>query len=93
MKVYLQASEYIDSNHLAILTKAAELARGATEDQEIAVNCFEFVRDAIRHNWDWQQNPVTPVRPPTFCTMRQDTATQKAICSTRCFMPTLFRQA
>jgi len=25
----------------------------------ISLNCFEFVRDAIQHSWDFQRNPVT----------------------------------
>jgi transglutaminase-like putative cysteine protease len=59
MKRYLEASEYIDWKHPAVVDKAAALALGCTLDEEVAKRCFEFVRDAIMHSWDYRQNPVT----------------------------------
>jgi len=59
MKHYLDRSEYIDWNHPWVLAKAAELAEGGLSDDAIAKRCFEFVRDSIKHSWDYRMNPVT----------------------------------
>lgn len=59
MHAYLAASRYIDFDHPQVSAKAAELANGASDKTEIARRCFEFVRDHIRHSWDYRQNPVT----------------------------------
>lgn len=59
MKHYLDSSEYIDWNHPLVLAKAAELAEGGLSDDVIAKRCFEFVRDSIKHSWDYRMNPVT----------------------------------
>ncbi|NTV13719.1 MAG: transglutaminase family protein [Desulfobulbaceae bacterium] len=58
-KKFLAASEYIDWQHSLVLAQARELAGVATDPVEIARRCFVFVRDEIRHSWDYQQNPVT----------------------------------
>ena len=59
MDAYLATSEYIDFSHPLVAKKAAELAPGALDKLEIARRCFEFVRDDIRHSWDYKMNPVT----------------------------------
>ena len=59
MNQYLQQSEYIDWPHPAVLAKAQVLAAGIANQVEIARRCFEFVRDEIRHSWDYRLNPVT----------------------------------
>lgn len=59
MKKYLEASEYIDWENPAILSKAKELSQGISSHEEIAKKCFEFVRDEIKHSWDYKLNPVT----------------------------------
>lgn len=59
MQRYLQQSEIINWQHPAILAKAAELAAGLPDKTEIVRSCFTFVRDQIRHSWDYRQNPVT----------------------------------
>ncbi|MDT4291701.1 NAD(P)H-dependent oxidoreductase [Methylomonas sp. MO1] len=59
MKAYLGSSLYIDSQHPAILAQAAKLAEGCAGEEEIAKRCFEFVRDQIKHSWDYQLNPLT----------------------------------
>ncbi|PPK74796.1 transglutaminase superfamily protein [Methylobacter tundripaludum] len=59
MEHYLDSSEYIDWNHPWVLAKAAELAEGGLSDDAIAKRCFEFVRDSIKHSWDYRMNPVT----------------------------------
>lgn len=59
MKQYLESSAYIDWTHPDVAGKAHELAAGGTLEEEIAKRCFEFVRDAIKHSWDYRMNPVT----------------------------------
>lgn len=59
MEEYLESSEYINWQHPAITKRATELATGYTSDEEVAKCCFEFVRDTIKHSWDYRQNPVT----------------------------------
>lgn len=59
MKAYLRSSQYIDSNHPDIVQMASSLSRGCVNDVVVARTCFEFVRDEIRHSWDYQCNPVT----------------------------------
>jgi len=59
MQLYLQQSEIINWQHPAILAKAAELAAELPDKTGIARSCFTFVRDQIRHSWDYRQNPVT----------------------------------
>jgi hypothetical protein len=56
---YLSASTYIDWNTPAITSLAKELAADSDKSEDIIRRCFEFVRDEIKHSWDYQQNPVT----------------------------------
>lgn len=56
---YLAASPIIDWTHPAVLARARALTAGLNDDEAIARACFVFVRDAIRHSWDAQANPVT----------------------------------
>ncbi|WP_445369143.1 NAD(P)H-dependent oxidoreductase [Methylomonas sp. BW4-1] len=59
MKPFLSRSLYIDSQHPAIVDQAAKLAEGCADEEVIAKRCFEFVRDEIKHSWDYRLNPVT----------------------------------
>jgi transglutaminase-like putative cysteine protease len=59
MHLYLQSTEYINWQHPTVLTKAKVLATGTSDRTEIARRCFEFIRDGIRHSWDYRLNPVT----------------------------------
>jgi len=59
MKKYLESSQYIDWQHPCVLKKAVELAASGKDKQQIAKACFKFVRDEIKHSWDYQLNPVT----------------------------------
>lgn len=59
MNQYLASSIYIDWQAPEVLAKAKQLAANASDQEEIARRCFEFVRDEINHSWDYQQNPVT----------------------------------
>lgn len=59
MNDFVKPSKYIDSDHPAVVTKALELSNGTKDPVEVARKCFEFVRDEIKHSWDFQLNPVT----------------------------------
>ena len=59
MNSYLAPSPYIDFGDIEISRKAAELASGAGSEHELVRRCFEFVRDRIKHSWDFKLNPVT----------------------------------
>lgn len=59
MKKYLEASKYIDYHDPAISKHAELLSQGAKDENEVVKRCFEFVRDNIKHSWDYKLNPVT----------------------------------
>jgi transglutaminase-like putative cysteine protease len=59
IEIYLAATEYIDWQQPDVLAKALSLSEGKGSDEAIAKACFEFVRDEIKHSWDYQINPVT----------------------------------
>lgn len=52
MEEYLAPTDIIDFTHPKVAEKARELAKGCKNDTEIAKQCFEFVRDEIRHTGD-----------------------------------------
>ncbi len=58
-KQYLASTQYIDWHQPAVSAQAKILAQGATSTHAVIQNCFEFVRDDIKHSWDYQLNPVT----------------------------------
>ena len=59
MENYLAATDIIDWDNPDVTRKAAELARDQNEPVAIARACFEYVRDQIKHSFDYQLNPVT----------------------------------
>jgi transglutaminase-like putative cysteine protease len=59
LTAYLQPGEFIDFDHPALARKADELAAGCRADEDVARRCFEFVRDEVKHSWDFRLNPVT----------------------------------
>tara|TARA_R110002049_G_scaffold181829_2_gene349290 strand:- start:55 stop:657 length:603 start_codon:yes stop_codon:yes gene_type:complete len=59
MKDFLKSSKYVNSDHPEVMKKAHALSSGTDDPVEIAKTCFEFVRDEIKHSWDYQLNPVT----------------------------------
>lgn len=59
LKEYLVSSEYIDWETPAVLEKAKTLVEGLSRSEDIVRKCFEFVRDEIKHSWDYKLNPVT----------------------------------
>jgi transglutaminase-like putative cysteine protease len=52
---FLAACEYVDFDHPAVAAAAAHLAAGASGDVEVARRAFDFVRDEIRHSWDYRR--------------------------------------
>lgn len=59
MKEYLESSKYIDWKHPEIPAAAQTVVKRAKNQEQMAKACFEFVRDEIKHSWDYQLNPVT----------------------------------
>jgi transglutaminase-like putative cysteine protease len=59
MGKYLESSEFIDWQNPLVAEKARELSLGAAGLEGIAKNCFEYVRDQIKHSGDHELNPVT----------------------------------
>lgn len=59
MEPFLKATEIIDWQEPSVHAKALDLADGASGDVQIARRCFEWVRDNIRHSYDYKRNPVT----------------------------------
>lgn len=58
---YLASSKYINWEHPSIKSEASRLASLASSELDLVRASFEFVRDEIRHSWDYQLNPVTCV--------------------------------
>ncbi len=58
---YLQASQIIDWQDPQILDLAKTISLEHQTTEKIAKACFEWVRDEIRHSFDYQMNPVTCV--------------------------------
>jgi len=56
---YLDSSQFIDWHSSAVHAKAKELALGAKKQEDIALSCFVFVRDQIKHSMDYKLNPIT----------------------------------
>lgn len=59
MDKYLASSEFIDWDNSLVMAKAKNLSLGMNGHKEIAENCFEYVRDEIKHSGDYKLNPVT----------------------------------
>jgi transglutaminase-like putative cysteine protease len=59
MREYLESSQFIDWQESGIKTIAASLAEGKQNAVETAKACFEFVREKIKHSWDYRLDPVT----------------------------------
>lgn len=58
-QAYLANSHYIDWQDEQVVAVAKQLASNTAGCVQIAKNCFEFVRDQIKHSVDFQMNPVT----------------------------------
>lgn len=59
MDKYLADSLYVDFSHPDVSGTARSLAQGCNDELELTRRCFEFVRDQIKHSWDYSMNPVT----------------------------------
>lgn len=59
MQEFLESSQYIDWEQSQIKDKAASLTVGCVDNLTVINSCFEFVRDDIKHSWDFKMNPVT----------------------------------
>ncbi len=59
MQKYLGSSEIIDWNTTEILALSKQLGEGCENATQVAKNCFEWVRDNIKHSCDYRLNPVT----------------------------------
>ncbi len=59
LNTYLCSTTYIDWETPEILAQAQALSKGLLSSQSIAKQCFAFVRDEIKHSWDYKLNPVT----------------------------------
>ena len=59
MDKYLTSSAFIDFENELVAKKAKELAAGCSDQLEISKVFFEFVRDEIKHSWDYKLDPVT----------------------------------
>lgn len=59
MNKYLESTKYIDWENPDILNRAKALSAGSSTHEDIVRKCFEFVRDDIKHSWDYKLNPVT----------------------------------
>ena len=56
---FLRASDVIDCDHPLVAERARELTAGSADPTEVARRAFEWVRDEIRHSFDYKMNPVT----------------------------------
>ncbi len=75
---YLAASPIIDADRPDIRRVAQELAAGTDADGDatslaVAQRCFEFVRDQIRHSWDYRNDADNPLTCTASDVLRQRT--------------------
>lgn len=59
IEAYLVSSEFIDWQDPEITKLAQKLAQDQVSDEAIARSCFEWVRDNIKHSWDYKLEKVT----------------------------------
>ena len=59
MKQYIENSEFINWDCPEILELALSLKGNLGSDVEVAKACFEYVRDSIRHTYDFQIDIIT----------------------------------
>ena len=59
MKEYLKSSKYIYREKPKIKELAKYLSSDLSSEEDIVKNCFEWVRDNIKHSSDYKLNPVT----------------------------------
>ncbi|QKF67346.1 putative acetyltransferase/transglutaminase [Arcobacter venerupis] len=59
MKNYLEETEIIDFKNEEVFNLAFELSKDCKTDEEIAKNCFTYVRDNINHSGDFKDEITT----------------------------------
>ena len=59
MKKYSDATDIIDYHDVDIQNLAKELSLHTSDDTQVAQNCYEWVRDNIRHSGDYKDNTTT----------------------------------
>jgi transglutaminase-like putative cysteine protease len=59
MDKYLKSTEIINYKHPAVLEKARSLCAGAQDTEEKTKRCYLWVRDEIKHSYDYQLSPTT----------------------------------
>ena len=59
MQDYLAATDILNWTHPDVLQLARQLAGGERDIPTVARRCFEWVRDEIKHSYDYQMNPLT----------------------------------
>ena len=59
MDKYLRSTEIIDWKHLEVLEIARSLCAGTQGLEEKVKRCYHWVRDEIKHSFDYQLSPVT----------------------------------
>lgn len=59
MKEFLESSKYIDWDTPEIKQLANSIAQASSSEEDVAKNCFHWVRDNIKHSSDYKLNPVT----------------------------------
>jgi len=92
MQHFLASSQYINWQHPEVLFVAQRLAEDMADQEQVARACFEFVRDEIKHSWDYQENPVT-CSASDVLQHGQVTVMQKVSCLRHCYGPMVLRQA
>lgn len=59
MKEFLEETQIIDFKNEEVLSLAQKLAKDCKSDEEIAKNCFLYVRDNIHHSGDFKDEITT----------------------------------
>lgn len=59
MEKYLRSTEIIDWEHPDVRDLAQSLSEGVNGAEETIGRCFHWVRDNIKHSFDYQLSPVT----------------------------------
>ncbi|MDL1983447.1 MAG: transglutaminase family protein [Deltaproteobacteria bacterium] len=56
---YLKNTDIINWQHPKIKACSREILEGSNSKLEYTLKAFEYVRDKIKHSWDFQENSVT----------------------------------
>ncbi len=59
MTAYLEETDIIDFSNKKVHELAMHLASNRDTDEQVAKNCFEYVRDEIRHSGDYKDDITT----------------------------------